>query len=346
MATSSGPDALAAFRGLSHLNFVGDPEGRAAGAPLLRSLAFRRLASTTFLGILSPRFARLPGHPLRTRKTARLVRDGTRADHSVGVAQLIFRAVDRLTMSGRARRYAVAWALCHDISTLPLSHTGEAAFSPSLGLDARELRTAMIKGENVVPSRFRLTAALREAQIDVDVLLSLFDRSGSALESDLRALHNLLHSPITPDSLEGIHRSAISVGYKAPAPKEIIDAVARDLFEPAVVKREDVPKVIEFWVAKGRVYRFYINSERAIRFESRWSDALRAAFQDFDLAQIMDAHEDALVTRVLAMRLARYRGLNRYKPPLDYRLGRLVKRDKNYPVQHLGDVLTKGSMHE
>ena len=62
-----------------------------AAEPVLKSKSFQRLHDVTFLGILSPRYADLPEHPLagkRTRKPA-LGKDGSRADHSLAIAALV-----------------------------------------------------------------------------------------------------------------------------------------------------------------------------------------------------------------------------------------------------------------
>lgn len=110
--------------------------------PLIDSEGFKRLHLTTFLGGLSPKFAHLVDAPVSFTDIA----DGSRGDHSIGVAALILDICNCLSLSQESCRYGVAWGLVHDIATWPLSHTGEAAFNKNSNVDAKTLRMQMIEG--------------------------------------------------------------------------------------------------------------------------------------------------------------------------------------------------------
>src|SRR5712692_5977768 len=91
------------------------PELEALARPVLDAAAFRRLGGVTFLGILSPRFQRIAHPPLKPAGPAARLDDGSRQEHSVGVALCALDLARQLGLSAHGERYAVAWGLTHDI---------------------------------------------------------------------------------------------------------------------------------------------------------------------------------------------------------------------------------------
>lgn len=286
--------------------------------PILRSFAFTRFENITFLGILSPRFARLSNYPFRSNRTRNSL-DGSRADHSLGVARLVLRMCHTLKFSARTERYGLAWALLHDIGTWPLSHTGEAAFSSVTQVGANRLREMIIRGSNDLPEYLCLRKELRAVRVDGDVVLCLFKKDDSGLSGELQTLWTIINSPLTPDTLEGMHRSGRVFEVSVPEPEQIIDSIVSDMFLETLIDKGKSKQILQFWRAKSRIYKNYINSQRAIEFESAWANKIEHRFQGASLLESLLLPENSIIS-------AADEHLNlpptekRYKPPLDYYL--------------------------
>lgn len=134
---SEGPERLASEHVLDELH-------RLVG-PVLESPAVQRLAGVTFLGILSPAYAAVRDGGRRADRGgffSEAGKDGTRLDHSIGVAHLNVELARGFGFSVEAQRYAAAWGLLHDLGNWPLSHTAEGAFRLLTGRSARAAERA------------------------------------------------------------------------------------------------------------------------------------------------------------------------------------------------------------
>lgn len=290
--------------------------------PLLDSPALERLRAVSFLGALAPRHRGIAGRS-----------DGSRFDHSVGVAALAVRAAERLGLSRRATRYAAAWGLLHDVATWALSHTSEPAFRRITRTSPDELRARIVTGHFTIPAKLSAVPALEAMGVDPLTLLGLFDKATGPHDPELYSLWSLIRSPLTPDTLEGIWRAAQAYEVEAPDPREIIELLVPGLFEPAIAA-SDLRGVERFWTAKARVYRENINSPEAIRWESDWAAAILAAFAETELGESLELHDDDVLSRVPATLCERCAhdtrqtsfpwsdAFMRYKPPLEYVLAK------------------------
>ena len=219
---------------------------------MLCSNPVKRLGKVTFLGVLSPKYHKdIKTSLFNTKKTTALLDDGTRLDHSVNVAKLMLNLVNQLNLDESVERYAVAWGLLHDISTWPLSHTGDAAFSNVTGITTKQLRNMIISNDKRLPPTLTLGDALNSMKVDTSILLSLFDRKPSHLDNELSILWQIIHSPITPDSLEGIWRSSGVFGIDIPSPSKVQESITKDLFDP-IINRSKSNAALSFWRNKIR----------------------------------------------------------------------------------------------
>lgn len=316
-------------------------------APLLSSASFRRLEDVSFLGILSPRFSYLPDHPLAPKlwKDRKTQDDGSRAHHSLGVACLMLRFCEAFQLQPVAAGYAVGWALTHDIATWPLSHTGEVGFAAIAGIDHRALRHKMVTGDVSLPSELNLLLPLRQMGVEPDLLVQMFRTKAEALPQELRALHLVIHSAITPDTLEGIHRSGRAIGIHVPTPSAVLDAIdasTPDMFNTIVRRNRSVP-ILKFWRAKAMVYEQYINSDAAIEFESRWAHAIAAAFRSVSLSESLSLKESIVIDRVVEIGVPPFEAVMRYKPPQKYTLAQSLKHQRmlrnDRPIESLRSLL-------
>lgn len=322
--------------------------------PIMDSESFHRLHDVTFLGILSPRFTlRLPDHPLFSKidRGLKPVDDGSRANHSLSVAKLAVEFCNAFSLSNSTKKYAVVWALTHDIATWPLSHTGEAAFTSITGTTHKLLRHKMVTGSPEIPRKLRTSEQIRAIGLDPDRLTLLFRKKNLPPDEEfkeLRVLHSLIHSAITPDSLEGIHRAGQSVGAQVPDPSTVLNSFDRNmhLFNVAIVRKKSSGPILKFWREKQKIYETYINTPRTMAFESQCSEAIRNAFGSVSLVESLELTEKDVVEAVSCAALPPFESIVRYKAPQKYFLDSSLKHKRvfrgDYPIGELNNLLIRG----
>lgn len=321
--------------------------------PVITSNAFQRLYDVTFLGILSRRYAGLPGHPLAgtMARKSNLADDGSRADHSLSVAALVARFCDAFSLSANTKRYGIAWGLIHDIATWPLSHTGEAAFSAITGVAHKHLRQMMVVGDPALPSEFHLSVHIRKMGIDPERLVLLFAKNidkASEDDPEFLRLYSFIHSSITPDTLEGIHRSGAAIGIQVPDPISVLDSFEVkeiDYINGTIVRRRGSKSILDFWRKKHKIYKTYINASRTVAFESRWSYGIKERFGGISVAESLRLNESEIVAKVSERGLSARGSILRYKAPQKYFLDGSLKRKRmlqfDCPIENLNDMLRR-----
>jgi hypothetical protein len=325
------------------------PELQALVQPLLHSPAVQRLADVTFLGILSPRFRGAIDSPLWLERKREVAEDGSRYDHTLGVAVIALDLARKFAFSERGQRYAVAWGLTHDIATWPLSHTSEPAFSAITGISARGLRTAILTGADEAPERYRLARVLRDLDVDPATLASLFDRSDIPADEELALFKQVVHSPLTPDTLEGTWRCGVVFDVPVTRPDDCLAALVRRR-STACLDRWRLATVLDFWRSKSHIYDRFINREDVVLWESAWALGLQRCCSGVSLADSLELSEDELVSAVERMGLPAASRVVRYKEPQEYIInGALDALPAEPPVSELWRVLRReplGTSHE
>jgi hypothetical protein len=314
--------------------------------PLLVSASFQRLSGITFLGILSPRFAELTANPLFTRRRLTQACDGSRASHSLGVALTALDMARFLGFSELAQKYAVAWGLLHDIGNWPLSHTGEFAFSRILRVTTKALRHEIVIGNPKLPAELQLARSLRDSGLDPDMTNAFLDHRDSELSSELRQLHVVLASALSPDSLEGMWRAGRVFRIDVAHPTDFVPSFLYDLFKSVSLHREYSEQAIAFWRRRRLIYLRFINRPSTIRWESAWSQAILRCFEGVDLVESLHLSEIDIVNRVLTTDAIVDVPLSRYKPPLEYVVEPRRKRvlSDHATLRDLAQVLTQRRM--
>lgn len=331
----SASDALLSWQSTSR------EDVEVAAGPLLHSPVVQRLRHVSFLGALGPEHARAAGAP----------GDTTRFDHSASVAALALRAVRLMGLSRRAERLATAWGLLHDCATWALSHTSEAAFSGRLETSAAALRRNMILGAPALPERFSARAALAQMDLEPESVLPLFQKDARPRDAETYKIWCLVRSPITPDTLDGMWRAAAAYQLDFESPLAIIDALRPDASEPTIARRQ-IGRVEDFWRAKARIYREWINTPEAIERETTWTVAIHRVTAKITLAESLDLKDQELLAlaRPCALEARRQQtsrcvgGGARYKPPQVYYLCRSERpsaRCESVPVTDLGRYLSR-----
>lgn len=308
----------------------------ATARPIVWSDAFQRLRGVTFLGILSPDFAGVHGHPLAQGHS----KDHTRAHHSVKVALLAARMMSALGLSEPSLKYATAWGLLHDIATWPLSHTGEAAFADATTTSAEALRRAMLTGDKGV-GPFSVLNELISIGLDPDLLLTLFSKTADGLDEEMTVLHQFVHSPLTPDTLEGMSRSGRVLGIDVPDPELFICAFDRDLVSGVRLKEEHSRDAFSFWRSKSRIYSKFINRDAIIEFESSWSRSISEHYVGISLVDSLCLTEKEIVDRTSDKGVTPTSEVVRYKAPLKYGVADRYKNKRVLKEPMAVDALSK-----
>lgn len=319
---------------------------RAFASPLIDSSAFQRLEHITFLGILSPRFAEKVNSPVLQRYARlgiRKLSDGTRAAHSLGVASLALEVCHNLALPFEVEKYAIAWGLLHDIAAWPLSHTGEAAFARLTRVSGQELRKRMIEGHESLGKHLLVDKPLLKMGVEPSTLLKLFCKKRPALDFPLLRLWDVIHSPLTPDTLEGMWRCGRVFGVEVPNPRILLQALDTDVLDATVISPKRSQDILTFWRRKSDIYEKHINSSTMVAWESAWSNAIFKWYQGIDLTASLELDEDRIVDDV-AKEVQIQRGkVMRYKPPLKYSVVPVKKRklDHDSSIEELREILTK-----
>ncbi len=223
----------------------------------------------------------------------------------------------------QALKYAIAWGLTHDVATWPMSHSSEPAFEHLTGWRGRAIREAMLTGHEMIPTHLRVTESLQAMQVDPAVLARFFQPDAGQLPAALRPVHAIAKGLLSPDTLEGMHRSAIAFGITPPDVHAIVDSFeSRD--GVVGVSTANIESLLGFWRAKMSIYQGWINRPEVIAFESDWALALVAAFSKLSLPRSFELREEELLERV-PVRQPRPGGVRqprpfKYKPPMAYEL--------------------------
>jgi hypothetical protein len=251
----------------------------------------------------------------------------------------------KLLLSRQASNYAVLWGLTHDIATWPLSHTGEAAFARSTETDARALRAMMILGSDKLPRALSLYAQIKAASIDHGTLEAIFDKQSIGFDKDLSVVHQLVHSALTPDTIEGMYRSGSVFNVPVPHPRLFVEALERDLYDGARLTKDSSSIVFKFWRGKSKIYSDFINTQRAIEFESTWSRSIQNSFPAISLSDSLALSETEVIGRAVDSVREVPKDVLRYKAPLSYSIAETHKRRRTFdhpvPIDRLSTVFVK-----
>jgi len=290
--------------------------------PILETRAFKRLDGISFLGILSPRYAKISKSPIykrRSLKNARVMTDGSRADHSVGVANIAVEICQKLGFSVEQQKYAAAWGVLHDLGNWPLSHTAQRAFSDLLGVKAKTIREWLIVDDPRATEKYFVSQELRECGISPDRLLNLFRKTP---DDELKPVFDLLQSRLTPDMIEGVWRSGLAFGIHNYEPSSLNNSLYVDLAKDVVVDHDYLEDAMVFWRTKREIYSRFFASKETVEFESKWSKAISLHFEKagLTLEDSLELDEATLVGLVSKTISKVPFELHRWKPPVRQRI--------------------------
>lgn len=296
--------------------------------PIFDSPAFKRLNSITFLGILSPQFAEKTKSPIfesESLKKSKYISDGSRRDHSVGVAIIAYRICCHLGFNETQLKYALAWGLLHDLGNWPLSHTAQRAFTELLGVDTKIVREWLIIDDNRSPKKYRSAEYLEKSDIDPERMLGLFRKKP---DNELKPVSLIFRSKLTPDMLEGVWRSGRAFGVMAPDPSQFNHSFHSDILKDICVVSDSRKAAIDFWKVKRNIYSRFFGSETVIRWESAWSAAVLDIFskEELSLESSLDLKENEIINKVCKNGLPKIDFIHRWKPPIQQRFKKPIPK--------------------
>jgi hypothetical protein len=203
----------------------------------------------------------------------------------------------------------------------------------------------MILGTKGVPSQYWLAGRIRDCGLNPQSLIELFDRTEPPANPELALLWRLIHSPITPDTLEGIGRAGRAFDVSVPAPEEIRREVRREDGELRLEAGKS-SAIARFWEAKARIYSDYINRPDIVYRESAAAREIRLNLrsQIRSLGASLQLSEDSVLdTSPWQTAMAFPIDVFRYKPPHNYWIDRDRWRQIEHgaPLESLSKVLLK-----
>lgn len=211
---------------------------------LISTPAFQRLRHIRFLGGIDYCLVPKPnGSPSATRYT--------RYQHSLGVLCLAHLYCSYRNLDSPDRRLVCAAALLHDIGHPPLSHSLESIFKERFDIDHHTATQDIICGR--VPLGKAIVRTLRRHGLNVD-------RVAAVVSGNDADFHQFFGGPINFDTIEGVLRSYMYVGWRSTSrrPADVALAAIRRASD------DDRNAVDAFWRCKNEVYEWIINSRKGV----------------------------------------------------------------------------------
>jgi HD superfamily phosphohydrolase len=196
----------------------------------------------------------------------------SRYEHSLAVAYLSVVASRVLHLSDHARTLLAATGLLHDVGHPALSHAAEVF------LRRREGRFHHGHTSRIIS---RLARDLRSegkdalAQVVQEAALLLSGHPSSIADGE--CLRLLVDGPLSMDMIEGVTRTARSIGMEYPDPMQLVNSLRRDESGLSIVA-SDLPGVEDLYTLERKIYEEVIYSPPGLAAEAMLTRSLEAAF--------------------------------------------------------------------
>jgi len=208
--------------------------------------------------------------------TVDLKYDYSRYDHSIYVAKLADAMGRQVNLSAETRRLLVVMALLHDIGHRPFSHASEVFFRQTWGryhtahssrLAHHLLRFLTLSGSNELANLVEKANTLLAGRIELDS------------EFEDTVIYETFGGPLSADTLDGISKTAESIGLPFPDPISIISGLIKES-NSLCVSNEALPSVYDFLNLKKKIYSEYVYSSKGIAAEAMLTRALEITFSN------------------------------------------------------------------
>ncbi len=215
-----------------------------------------------------------------------LKRKYSRYEHSLAVAYLMLSAVRSLRLSDLASQVAVIAALLHDVGHTALSHAAEVFLlrrQDKIHEDhTRKIITMLSKElrfihEEKLAAQVQLASDLLSGRLLNSAYRRLSDGKCIMSDDEVIVLDLLATGAMSIDMIEGVTRTARSIGLTHPDPLMFISSLRREKHD-LTVPVEIWPSVWELFELERKIYDEYIYSTKGMAAEAMLTRALELAF--------------------------------------------------------------------
>ena len=205
--------------------------------------------------------------------------DFSRYDHSLGVAFLSNKLGEQLNLTEHQRMTFITAGILHDISHSPFSHASEPFVRANLkryhegrlGSLLKNVLRDIDDGRGCQTATYRNTCSLAKSAIS-DACRLLTGKGTDSLVT------GLWYGAICLDTLDGINRTAYSLGLKTVNPIELIENFYVKNGK-IMLSRQGLNEIDQFWRLQVLVYRQYIYTLSTLTAEAMLTRALELVFQ-------------------------------------------------------------------
>jgi len=199
-------------------------------------------------------------------------KDSSRFSHSINVAILAELIAEKLKLSENDKNILVLFYLFHDIGHLPNSHVSEPLlrllqmerkFHDSLGLYLFDSDKNIVAYEwfiDNIPDGDFVWKSIRD----------IFTNKFSTVNP---IINEIIKSPLNPDTIEGIFRTATILEIENIIPENIIDGIYM-YGNNIMFSKEHSKHIFDFFCLQKKIYDDYVFSLKNQSVEAMWKKAL------------------------------------------------------------------------
>ncbi len=218
--------------------------------------------------------------------TVSLEQDFSRYEHSIAVAYLTLSAVRSLRLGDLASKVSIIAALLHDVGHMAMSHAAEVFLLRRQGkfhedhtrrIIAKLSKELSIIGEENLATQVKLASDLLSGRLLNSSYRKLSDGKCIISDDEIIILDLLATGAMSIDMIEGVTRTARSIGLTHPDPLMLISSLRRKNRE-LMVPAEIWPSVWELFELERKIYDEFIYSEKAMAAEAMLTRSLEITF--------------------------------------------------------------------
>ncbi len=255
---------------------------------LLNCYSLERIKTISFLGITSLLYQK---------------EDTNRFSHSIAVSYIAIYLSRKLKLQQKDRDVLVLYYLFHDIGHLPNSHVTE----PVLRLSkAKSKFHDSWGGQSLLSDKFIqdwIIKNIEEGQYVWENIKCIF--TNQSLSKVNKSLIEIIKSPINPDTVEGIYRTAQILDISSYTLDDICSALYSGFYFKdehqsceITIPSNNLPEIYTFFDLQKKVYENYVFSIANQSAEAMWKKALLLSFSQKDIGNLFNLSEPEIILEI------------------------------------------------